>query len=228
MNDAQLLETVATSVARAMVAAAGGLKTPTPARPTRPSPTPPRPARPSRPTRAAASTVDRDRLAVAVHESGHSVAGVVLGAELRSAVLAPAGVTLRGGRAGQTNFSDQAAHVGPQVAYAGPWAQAKFAAGGRRPSMREFSAVMDSHHGCHDRSVLTAAGGIHEGAAVVTLLDRCWPAVLTVARKLHNVGEIHQEEVLAALGITDGGGPFSVQLASLRSGCRSVPAFAPA
>ncbi len=228
LNPTELVATVASAAVKATLAAAGGLKTPTPPRPSQKPLAPARPLRPTHPTQGlAAEGARRDRLAVAVHEAGHAVAGVALGAELRSAVLAPEGTTLRGGRAGQTNFSDQATYHDPEVAYAGPWAQAKFQAGGRRPTLREFYALLDST-GHNDRQVLTAAGGTHEGAGVVPMLDRCWPAVLTVARKLHTVGEIHQEDVLGALGITDGGGEFSVQLASLRSGSASVPAFMPA
>ncbi|ANE80153.1 hypothetical protein A7U43_13250 [Mycobacterium adipatum] len=227
---AELVATVASAAVKATLAASGGglktPKTPTPSRPVRPSLAPARPVRPTHQTRATAEGARRDRLAVAVHEAGHAVGGVVLGAELRSAVLPPEGVELRGGLKGQTFFNDQAAHHDPQVAYAGPWAEAKFHAGGRRPTQRQFYAVMDSH-GCHDRRVLTAAGGTHEGSGVVPILHRCWPAVLTVARTLHHVGEIHQEDVLSALGVTDGGGPFSVQLASLRSGGHSVPPFNP-
>ncbi len=227
-NDADLVARVAAAAVKATLAATGAaggggrLRVPAPPK------TPTTPKMPVRPTRTASATapaeVDRDRLAVAVHEAAHAVAGAGLGAELHTAILPPKGMLLPGRLKGQTFFRDHPHGTAELIAYAGPWAQAKFQAGGRRPTQREFFDLLNST-GCHDRRVLTAAGGTHEGAGVVPILDRCWDAVLTVARKLYNVGEAHRDDVLSALGITDGGGYYSSQLASLRSGCRSVPAF---
>lgn len=200
-------------------------KTPTTPKPIRPSLATARPVRPTHPTRTASATApaDLDRLATCLHEAGHAVAGDALDAELQSAYLAPEGILLPGGRKGEAQFRDHPHGTAELIAYAGPWAQAKFQAGGR-PTQREFFTVMDTA-GAHDARVLTAAGGLHLGAAVVQILERAWPAVQTIARKLYNVGEVHHEDVCAALGISDGGGFHSGQLASLRSGCRSVPPF---
>ncbi|OBJ46854.1 hypothetical protein A5630_10900 [Mycolicibacterium mucogenicum] len=182
--------------------------------------------RSTRTASAAPAPVDRERLAVCVHEAGHAVAGVVLGAELSTVVVPPKGMPLAGGLKGQARFFDCPEHVQPLVSYAGPWAQAKFAAGHQRPTMRDFNAVLDTA-GCHDARALTAAGGIHEGAGAQSILDRCWPAVQTLARQLYSDWEASHLDVCAALGITDGGGYYSRQLASLRSASRSVPPFAP-
>lgn len=241
-NDAELVAAVATAAVKATLAATGGAgggirltppKMPTtPKAPVRPSLAPARPVRPTPLTRstrtasAAPAPVDRERLAVCIHEAGHAVTGVVLGAELSTVVVPPKGMPLAGGLKGQARFFDCPEHVQPLVSYAGPWAQAKFAAGHQRPTMREFNAVLDTA-GCHDARALTAAGGIHEGAGAQSILDRCWPAVQTLARKLYRDWEASHLDVCAALGITDGGGYYSSQLASLRSGCRSVPPFTP-
>lgn len=215
LTTAELMATVASAAVKATLVAAGGTpKTPTTPRPGhKPLSTPKTP----KPPRRALTAAD---LAVAVHEAGHAIAGGVLGAELRNAIVGE----LRGGLKGQASFLDRPHGSDALIAFAGPWAQAKFMAGGRRPTQREFFAVLDTA-GCFDQRVLTAAGGLHEGAAAQPILERCWPAVLTVARQLHRTGEVHHEDVCAALGITDGGGVTSVQLASIRSDCRAIPPF---
>lgn len=215
LTTAELLGVVAREVAHAVLTASG-----TPRKP--PTPTTPRPGQKPlntpKPIRRALTASD---LAVCVHEAGHAVAGVTLGAELRNAVVGE----LRGGLKGLTTYFGDTlpAHRKLEISYAGPWAQAKFQAGGRRPTQRQLFAVFDGH-GCHDQRALVAGGGLHEGSSVQPLIDRCWPAVLTVARQLHLTGEVHHEDVCAALGVTDGGGMGSVQLASIRSGGR-VPPF---
>lgn len=165
---------------------------------------------------------EREYLETCMHEAGHAVAGVALGAQLRNAVVTQSKVT---GTQGLTAFYDRPHWRDPEIAYAGPWAQAKFRAGGRRPTQREMFALMD---GCgrKDAIALSLAGGEHLGRSVTPLLARCWPAVIRTAQMLHRVGEVTQEDVLAALGITDGGGLTSAQLASLRSGFRPVPPLA--
>ncbi|BDB41984.1 hypothetical protein Mkiyose1088_13920 [Mycobacterium kiyosense] len=160
----------------------------------------------------------RAHLETCIHEAGHAVAGVVLGAELRNAVVVSSKVT---GTEGLTTFSDRPHGTDALIAHAGPWAQARWLAG-RRPTQREFYAVLDTT-GHKDSRVLTASGGMHTGADVVPLLTWCWPAVARTATQLHRTGEVYQADVLAALGITDGGGMTSVQLAAIRSRCREVP-----
>jgi len=213
LNTAQLIASVASAAVKATLTAAGQ---------TRSTPTPQRTPKPVTPPRREPVSVDREALAICVHEAGHSVAAVALGAEIQTTVVHD----LRDGLLGKTfYFADSMPHGRtPEFNYAGPWAEARWLAGGRRPSQREFYSVLGGH-GCRDAASLTAAGGIHEGAGVVPILDRCWPAVLTVARQLHRDGVINHADVCAAMGITDGGGYTSVQLASLRSGGRSVPPF---
>jgi hypothetical protein len=63
---------------------------------------------------------------------------------------------------------------------------------------------------------------------VQPLLERAWPAVINLAKKVHVDGEATHDDVWKALGITDGGGPGSSQLASLRAGLRHVPPIAAA
>lgn len=216
MNQAELIATVASAAVRATLTAASGtrstpkhghqpLSTPTPITPPRREPVP----------------VDRDALAVAIHEAGHAVSGVVLGADFHTAVVGE----LPGGLKGQAYFYDRPHGADPLISYAGPYAEARWLAGGRRPTQREFYTVLDGH-GCRDRSVLTAAGGFHAGADVEPIVARCWPAVLTVARQLHLTGEVVREDVLAALGV-DTTRPVASQLSNIRCGGQTVPAFAP-
>lgn len=216
MNDltAELVAAVASAAVTATLTASGTRatpKTPTPGH--KPLSTP----KPIKPPRRA---VDRQALAVAVHEAGHAVAGVILGAELRNAVVGSSRVT---GLEGLTTFTDRPHGSDALIHYGGPYGQAKFQAGGRRPTQRQLFAVFDGH-GCRDQRALVAGGGLHEGADVQPIIDRAWPAVLTVARQLHLTGEIFQADVLAALGV-DTTGNVGAQLSSIRSGGQIVPPF---
>lgn len=172
----------------------------------------------------------REHLELCVHEAAHAVAGVVYGARLRSAVVASGRVI---GNQGRTHFEpdDFPEYRRPEVAYSGSYGQAKFRAGGRRPTQRELYAVLDTC-GYKDQHALVAAAaasatGDHSARDVKPVIDRCWPAVITLAQQLRRTGQVRHDDVLAALGVTDGGGMTSVQLASLRSGSRPLPPIAP-
>ncbi|MGV7518138.1 hypothetical protein PJM49_26465 [Mycobacterium kansasii] len=169
-------------------------------------------------TLADLTTRERNHLELCVHEAGHAVAGVVLGAQLRSAAVTNSRVW---GTDGLTSFADSPHGRDPEIAYAGPWAQARWRVG-RRPNQREVFAVL-SASGYKDERVLIASGGTHLGHFVTPLVERAWPGVIRVAQQLYRAGEATHADVLAALGITDGGGPTSVQLANLRAGMRPVP-----
>lgn len=215
------LVTVAEQVARATLAAAAARPT-VPAAAARPStPTSPRPAPALRrpPTVADLTARQRQHLEICVHEAGHAVAGVVLGAQLRTAVVSSSRVS---GVEGLTSFADSPYGRDEEIAYAGPWAQARWRAGGRRPTQREMFALFDGG-GRRDCGVLLAAGGTHLGHAVQPVIERAWPAVIRVAKHVHRTGEALHADVCEALGITDGGGPGSAQLAGLRAGMRPVP-----
>jgi hypothetical protein len=166
----------------------------------------------------------REYLRTCVHESGHSVAAVLLGAELRNAVVVSARSGVQGLTAYFSNqFSGDPWSGDPRVSYAGPWSEARFLNGGQRPPARLVGAAFARSF--KDERALSLAGGSHTGASVVPLLNRAWPAVMKGAQKLYAEGEVVHADVLAALGITDQGGPGSVQLASLRSGFRTVPSI---
>jgi hypothetical protein len=170
---------------------------------------------------------EREHLELCVHESAHAVAGVAAGARLRGAAVTSTRVL---GHQGLTRFEpdDFPSHRTAEIAYAGPYGHAKFLAAGTRPTQRQISNVLASC-GHKDDRVLTASAdpdGWHTGRDVVPLLERCWPAVIRTAQQLFRAGEVHHADVCAALGVTDGGGYTSAQLASLRSGCRTVPPIA--
>lgn len=166
---------------------------------------------------------EREHLELCVHEAGHAVAAVALGAQLRSAVVTRSRVT---GTEGLTTLTPDGLPPGrePEIAYAGPWSQARWRAG-RSPNQRQMLAVLGGS-GYKDERALIASGGTYLGAGIKPLLERCWPAVVRVAQQLHKGGEVTEADVLAALGVTDGGGRTSAQLASLRSGMRPVPPLA--
>ncbi|EFG74823.1 hypothetical protein HMPREF0591_5263 [Mycobacterium parascrofulaceum ATCC BAA-614] len=165
---------------------------------------------------------ERHHLETCVHEAAHAVAGVALGGQLRSAVVSNSRVW---GVEGLASFADTPHGRDPEIAYAGPWAQAKFRAGGRdnRPTQRQVLAILNAG-GYRDDRMLIASGGTHLGHFVTPLIERTWPAVMRVARRLYDTGEATHADVCAALGLTDDGGPGSVQLANLRAGMRPVPA----
>jgi hypothetical protein len=188
---------------------------------TRPVTTPVTRPKPGRLTLADLTARELDHLQTCVHEAGHAVAGVLLGARLRSAVVTHSRLWRT---EGLTTFADRPYGRDAEIAYAGPWSQARWRAG-RRPTMRELYAVLNGT-GYKDERALIAAGGTHLGHSVTPLVERCWPAVIRTAQHLHRAGEASEADVLAALGVDDGGGATSVQLAGLRSGCRSVPPLA--
>ena len=160
----------------------------------------------------------REHLELCIHEAGHAVTAVALGGVIRSAVVVSGRVT---GNQGLTTVDHRPHGTDALIAYAGPWSQSRWRCGGR-PTQCDLYTVLDAT-GCKDDRVLTASGGMHTGADVVPLLTWCWPAVARTATQLHRTGEVYQVDVLAALGITDGGGMTSVQLAAIRSRCREVP-----
>lgn len=163
----------------------------------------------------------REHLEMCVHEAAHCVAGVVLSATLRNAVVIRSKVT---GVEGVTRFEpvDFPHHARLAICYSGGYGQAKFRAGGGIPTARQIYDVFDTT-GCKDAASLSLAGGEHLGHDAKPVLDRAWPAVIRVAQQLYRVAEVHQVDVLAALNISDGGGPGSTQLANLRAGLREVP-----
>ncbi|MCV7218505.1 hypothetical protein H7J51_24910 [Mycobacterium crocinum] len=175
---------------------------------------------------------DQMSLRIAVHESSHAVAGALLGGRVRSAVMTNSRVW---GVDGLTTFDEVPLGSSPPIAYAGPYGEARWL-DGRHPSGRTLQALMrGSGHGDH-RAICGAAAaadvyGYGDTAAearrtLPPLLERAWPAVINLARKIHIEGEVTHDDVCKALGITDNGGPGSSQIASLRAGLRRVPPIA--
>lgn len=169
-------------------------------------------------------------LRTAIHEAGHAVAATVLGGRIRSAVLSDGRVF---GINGQTVHAEVPEGTWPSILYGGPWAEARWLAG-RRPSARQLYAILDGSGHLDRRALCAAAAADVYGdtsaearLAVPTLLERCWPSVISVAQTVHRAGEARHDDVCKALGITDGGGLTSTQLANLRAGLRSVPPLHP-
>ena len=165
-------------------------------------------------TRADLSPRERELAESCFHEGGHAVAAVALAGTLRSAIVS--GGLRRGEITGLTTLDVLPPSREPEVAYSGVWAQACWRHG-RRPSQAEVYGVLDGTSR-KDRAMLSAAGGIVAGAGITPLLMRCWPAICAVAAKLWRDSEIGHADVCAALGLTDGGGPGSLELAMIRNG----------
>jgi hypothetical protein len=153
-----------------------------------------------------------------VHEAGHAVLGVLMGGQLFSAAVHR---TRTMGLDGVTRFDDLRTTRRNAVAYAGPFAQARFCAGGRRhPGIREIDRVLDNG-GCRDMSAITASGGATADVApeVAALVARCWAPVIDVAKQLYREGEVRHSDVCAALAIPEVDNGFHLSL--IHSG--SVP-----
>jgi hypothetical protein len=138
------------------------------------------------------------RVRTCFHEAGHAVAGVLHGGELRTALVAGGRVT---GLQGSTRFTVEtllADH--PAAALAGPWAEARLRHG-RRPDWQQVLAVLAAS-GRRDRDTLFAADTAQVSMTLDPLLERCWGAIASVARRLWTSGEAHHEHVLSALGLT--------------------------
>ncbi|GAB3024960.1 M50 family metallopeptidase [Mycobacterium bourgelatii] len=162
---------------------------------------------------------ERQHLETCIHEAGHAVAATLLGGRILTAAVTNSRVW---GVSGKTVHDDVPDGSWASTVYAGPWAQARWRAG-KRPTQREVYRVLATAAQHDDRALLASGGASAVDQRLTGLLTRCWPGVVRVAQKLHRDGEATDADVLAALGITDGGGPGSVQLANLRAGLRGVP-----
>ena len=150
---------------------------------------------------------------LAFHEAGHSCAGVLGGAVLRSAVVS--GGLRHGDVSGVSSFEATPGFDEPQAAYAGCWAQAAWRHG-RHPTLREVHAVLDTT-GREDYRVLLDVGGSAAGAGVIPVLARCWPSVAALAAQLWRETIIRHSDVLAALGLTEATAGMGISM--IRSGC---------
>jgi hypothetical protein len=172
---------------------------------------------PKRPlTWADLSDADMRRVSACFHEAGHAVAGVLHGGTLRSAGVYDGRVT---GLQGLTKLTGLSAARETAMTLAGPWAEAGFTHR-RRPGWRDIDAVL-AGNGSFDADALFLAGADVSQLSLELggLMERCWPAVVTLARRLHRDGEARHEHVLDALGLD--GGTAHMGLSMIRSG--SVP-----
>ncbi len=119
-------------------------------------------------------------------------------------------------------FAELPEGVAPQSSHAGPWCEARWLAG-KRPTQRRVYDVLDSR-GHKDYAELMVAGGITSSAHVAPLLERCWGAVITVARQLNRTGDVRHDDICATLGIpaTDNGYELSLIRSSSTPGSFTV------
>lgn len=162
---------------------------------------------------------ERERLGLAVHEAAHAVVGVLNGANVERATLTD------DGQDGTCNFTadsfvrDVSRYRRALVAAAGPAAAAIFAHNDT-PTARQLDAQL----GAADREELRLAA-LHSYTsadeqlwAALPVVRRHWRSIGTLAAQMFAGHEIDHDDILAALGITDGGGPGSAQMATIRSG----------
>lgn len=155
-----------------------------------------------------------DRMAAAFHEAGHAVASVILGPGIERAVLTPNNQD----HAGFTEHNrPDAVGMHPLITAAGPMAEARHRFG-QRPTQRQMRRVLDVNS--HDYATLRASGNPSPTDAA-PLMDRCWPAVIELARTLYEQGEVFEGDVIHALRIPPG--PAGDRyVTELRSGYRRM------
>ncbi|MGV9713337.1 hypothetical protein ACWDTI_22035 [Gordonia sp. NPDC003424] len=164
-------------------------------------------------TRADVTPTERRMLAAALHESAHAIAGFVCGLDVERVRLFPNNPR----HAGACEFARHPGGTPPLVAYAGTVAELRWTLG-CRPSAYQVSARLDTHR--EDRAIVASAGTFDLDHAR-GLVDRCWPAVTTLARSLYVHGEVGEGDVIKALRVPPG--PAGDRyVAELRSGYRAV------
>lgn len=151
-----------------------------------------------------------DKLAAALHEAGHAVACAVLGGRVHQAVL---------GDTPHTEYAELAAGTRAAVSFAGPWAETRWPLG-RAPGPADMRRVL-ARNSADEKSICASVHGMAEGDHIAGLMERCYPAVKSLAKTLYFKGEASHADVCAALGLTDDGGPGSLGLAIIR--CGSAP-----
>lgn len=164
---------------------------------------------------------ERDRLGLAVHEAAHAVVGVLNGGAVERAGLTADGSD---GLCEFTEASfghDASRYRRALVAAAGPAAAAIFAHGDV-PTARQ----LERHLGDADREELRLAA-LHSHASadeqrweVLPVVRRCWRPIGALAAQMFAGHEIGHDDVCAALGVTDGGGLCSVELATIATAAR--------
>jgi hypothetical protein len=161
---------------------------------------------------------DRQHIALAVHEAGHAVVGVLYGARVEHAALA------RDRKSGRCEFDADSFGASPsayrpQIAAAGALAEAVFRHG-PRPTIRQIEALLNGSD-CEELRFVALSSlqpfSIPSNA-VLPMVLRCWTAIGDLATELCLGHEIDHADVCAALGLTDEGGPGSLGLAMIRSG----------
>ena len=164
------------------------------------------------------SDTDRQRLGLAVHEAAHAVVGVLHGATVESATLTADGSD------GDCTFTSEVFATSTRghrslIAAAGAAAAAVFHHG-PQPSLRQVEAQLgDSDREDLRLTSLSSRQSLPEQLTeVLPVVLRCWSAIGTLAAGLYLGNELSHADVCTALGLADGGGPGSLELAIIRSG----------
>ncbi|CAN5303851.1 hypothetical protein BH11ACT6_BH11ACT6_53480 [soil metagenome] len=169
---------------------------------------------------------------VAVHEAGHAVVSVLVGAEVDVAEAFPEGLALTNA-AGYCRFEPFNPAVSQQeylIIAAGPAAEA-VSLHSASVTAQQMNAVaqrgvdLSWSDGHKLRQYALTAGAIFSDplSEVKPLVLRVWPAIAKLAVVLQDEGKIHHEQVTAALGLSKDRAAHGFELASIRAGLRGVP-----
>ncbi|EGD56751.1 hypothetical protein [Gordonia neofelifaecis] len=172
------------------------------------------------------------RAEIAVHEAGHSVAAVLLGARVNGIHV---GDELFADRPGWTKYviRDDVRVPDREIIYAGPWAEARWRAG-RAPGRSQIMAALAGTEDLDDLQAAQSSGELLPSRDVNEALEELWrPAILPVAKLLCEHGTLTHRDVADVLGLSTFDGPIFSTLAGPDRGwhlrCRSrsrPPTFA--
>ena len=181
-------------------------------------------SKPKKTKTAELTIAQRLRLSLAVHEAAHACVGVLHGAELECARLIGDGPDAEG----ECCFTASSFEVGrlaaghrSEIAAAGAVAEAVFRFGFEGATFRRIEARLvdsDDEQQLRVESWRTLRSAPETFSDVLPLVKQLWTPIGELARKLYFGAELNHSDVCAALNVTDGGGPYSGQLHSVRRG----------
>jgi hypothetical protein len=144
-----------------------------------------------------------------VHEAGHAVVATALNGQIYGAFADDSG--------GRCEYEREVADdcLTAAVTYGGPYSECRWEAG-QQPDSRQIAMALQRN--TSDRRILGMAephAYTIARAVAAPLLERCWPAVMTLSAMLFRSGEIDNDDVRRVLG-------SELDLARLR---RAVPGW---
>ncbi|SHP48023.1 zinc metalloprotease [Mycobacteroides abscessus] len=165
---------------------------------------------------------------MAHHEAGHAVLAVLVGGQVASAEVFPAGQTDDEGKDGYCQYIPpnlavkQHEHL---IAAAGAAAEAIWEHGPRATAQQADHRLIGSDATFLRHCALTAGAvrTVSPITEVLPLVARCWPAIESLAARLSRHEQVSHKHVVKALGLSHDYTQHPFELNNIRSGLRAVP-----